>query len=243
VLRDLSSDRLSELKRVLQRAYNGPMHRILILLPLLLAFPALAGQGPEPATAAISLAELAARADLVALAQIRDTDYFTRRDMPVSGSAYFKVLIAYKANGDEEIIEVYEKGLHEHECYFPNPGVIEEGRRYLLFLRRDPADPKRFRGLPQGCALDVLVAGDNSYALRYPVTGIALTDPFGKHAHEMAFSDSYAVVVDEDLLPEERGALLQTGQIRPYREDRWIFTMGVSLSDTRELMGKDALEP
>jgi len=214
--------------------------KLLLLLPVL---DALAGEPGAQASATVSLSELASKADLVVLAQVRDTDYFTRRDIPVSGSAYFKVLIPYKASNTEEIIEVYEKGLHEHECYFPNPGVLEEGRRYLLFLRKDPEDEKRFRGLPEGCALDVLVASDNSYVLRYPVTGIALSDPLGNFARDTAFSDGYAVVDDEDLLPEQRDAMLDAGLIRPYREGRWIYTRGISLADTRELMERDAPEP
>jgi hypothetical protein len=243
MLREPSLERLSELKRALQRAYNGSMHRIFILLLLLPALQALAEPLPSPKIAAISLGELAAKADLVVLAQVRDTDYLTRREIPVSGSAYLQVLIPYKTGGKEEIIEVYEKGLHEHECYFPNPGVLEEGRRYLLFLQKDPEDEKRFRGLPEGCALDVLVASDNGYVLRYPVTGIALSDPLGNFARDTAFSDGYAVVDDEDLLPEQRDAMLDAGLIRPYREGRWIYTRGISLATARELMGLDALEP
>jgi hypothetical protein len=213
------------------------------LLFLLWAAPALAGDDGSQLAAVSSLAELAAKADLVALAQVRDTDYFTRRHIPVSGSAYLKVLIPYKASDAGELIEVHEKGLHAHECYFPNPGVLEEGRRYLLFLQVDPEDKSRFRGLPEGCALDVLVASDNSYVLRYPLTGIALSDPVGNLAHEMEFSDSYAVVEDEDLLAEQRDALLSAGLIRPYGEGRWIYTRGISLAAARELMERNTREP
>jgi len=213
------------------------------LLFLLWAAQALAGDSNGQPAAVSSLAELAAKADLVALAQVQDTDYFTRRQIPVSGSAYLKVLIPYKASDAGELIEVYEKGLHAHECYFPNPGVLEEGRRYLLFLQVDPEDKARFRGLPEGCALDVLVANDNSYVLRYPLTGIALSDPVGNLVSETDFSDGYAVVEDEDLLAEQRDALLSAGLIRAYGESRWIYTRGVSLAAARELMKRNAQEP
>jgi hypothetical protein len=219
------------------------MDWIIKLLPVLWAISALAGDSGGQLRAASSLAELASKADLVVLAQVRDTDYFTRRDIPVSGSAYLKVLISYKAGGAGEIIEVYEKGLHEHECYFPNPGVFEEGRRYLLFLRVDPGDSGRFQGLAEGCALDVLVSSDNSYVLRYPITGIALSDPFGKLARETPFSDGYAVVEDEDLLPEQRASLQRAGLIRFYGNGRWIYTSGVSLATARKLMGMGPREP
>jgi hypothetical protein len=196
-----------------------------------------------PVPAAIGLAELTTRADLVALVQVRDTDYLTRRNIPVSGSAYLEVLIPYKPGGTAGLIEVYEKGLQEKACYFPNPDVTEEGRRYLVFLQRDPEHAERFRGLPEGCALDVLVASDNRYVLRVPLTGIALSGPIGNLARQTDFSDGYAVVDDDDLLPEQRNAMLGAGQIRPYREGRWIYTMGIDLAAARELMRLEFPEP
>ena len=88
-------------------------------------------------TSPVSLAELAQKADAIMLAQVRDTDYFYRHEYPVNGSAYLKVLIPYKLDQPADIIEIHEQGLHENECYFPNPTVFEEGRRYLLFLKKD----------------------------------------------------------------------------------------------------------
>jgi len=212
------------------------MHWIIKCLLLLPAMGVAAVEHGEPAPAATSLGELAASADLVALAQVRDTDYLVRRGIPVSGSAYLEVLIAYKPGGTGGLFEVYEKGLQERACYFPNPGVTEEGRRYLVFLKKDPEDPTRFRGLPEGCALDVLVAADNRYVLRYPLSGINLSWSGGSLAHETVFSDGYAVVDDDDLLPEQRNAMLSAGQIRPYSQGRWIYTTGIDLSAARGLM-------
>ena len=80
-------------------------------------------QAAEP----VSLAELAANADLVVLAQTKDTDYLMRRGIPVSGSAYLKVLIAYKTDSPADLIEVYEKGLHDHECYFRTQACSKKG--------------------------------------------------------------------------------------------------------------------
>jgi len=219
------------------------MHWIMKWLILLPAMGAMAVEPGTPAPAATSLCALAARADLVALAQVRDTDYLVRRDIPVSGSAYLEVLIAYKPEGTGGLFEVYEKGLQETACSFPNPDVTEEGRRYLVFLKKDPADPTRFRGMPEGCALDVLVAADNRYVLRYPLTGINLSGPDGSRAHETVFSDGYAVVDDDDLLPEQRNAMLSAGQIRSYREGRWIYTMGIDLAAARELMEQAIPQP
>ena len=203
-------------------------------------FPAaLLSAGEIPA---ISLSDLAAKSDLVAVAQARDTDYFMRREIPVSGSAYLRVLIPYKADPSVDIVEIYDKGLHENECYFPNPTVFEEGRRYLLFLVRDPEDPERYRGHPEGCALEVLVDSENRYALRYPVNGIRLSDDMAALATPLSFSDSYALVRDEDLSPAERNAMLEAGQIEPHGEGTWRYTMGISLGAARRLIAPQALE-
>jgi len=214
------------------------MRWVMTLILLLHGVTAIAMDEDEQAVAPISLAELAASADLVILAQVKDTDYFMRRDIPVSGSAYLKVLIPYKTDRPGDLIEVYEKGLHEQECYFPNPSVFEEGRRYLLFLKKDPDHEERYRGLPQGCALDVLVGSDNHYALRYPVTGIYLSDTLGELARDMTFSDAYAIVDDDALLPPQRDAMLSTGEITPYDSPvrQWLYTRGISLTQVRNVM-------
>jgi hypothetical protein len=183
----------------------------------------------------ISLAELASRADVVVLAQARDTDYAYRREFPVEGSAFLRVLIAYKADRPLNIIEVYEQGLHAHECYFPNPTVVEEGRRYLLFLQQDKTKPERYRGLAQGCALEVLVDRNNRYVVRLPIAGIKLTDPLPQLGKKFEFADAYAVENDASMPPQERDALLAAGWIEP-RGNRYIYTHGVELSTVRKLM-------
>jgi hypothetical protein len=184
----------------------------------------------------VSLADLAAAADVVALVQMRDGDYRYQREYPVSGSAYLKVLIPYKVDQPLDLVDVYEKGLHENECYFPNPTVFEEGRRYLVFLRRDPDDPERYRGLAQGCAVDVLVTDDYRYALRLPVTGIDLADPLPDHAIEMSFADPYAHETFETLDSAQRESWLAEGWLRPEGEEL-VYTKGVNLETVRTLMG------
>ena len=188
------------------------------------------------------LAQLAAAADVVALVQVRDTDYRLRREIPVSGSAYLGVLIPYKLEQGADLLEVYEKGLHEGECYFPNPTVLEEGRRFLVFLQRDAEEPERFRGMPEGCALEVLVKEDNRYAVRYPADGIMVKDDLRALAAPMAFADPYALVKDEDLSPETRNAMLAAGQIEPHGDDGWRYTMGIDLPAMRRHIGQQALE-
>lgn len=221
---------------------------------LVLAFsarPGFAEEAPADTVPPTSLAVLAGSADFLALAQVRDTDYLRRRDIPVSGSAYLRVLIPYKGGREQDLVEVYEKGLHENECYFPNPSVFEEGRRFLLFLRRDRENQERYRGLPQGCAIEVLVDRDNRYAVRMPVTGLQLSSEQQHALHELAqpmeFSDPYAVVDDEALPPAQRDAMAAAGQIAPYAPEvptgQWKYTLGIPLVKFRELLRLEPWEP
>ena len=192
---------------------------------------------------AASLSALAAKADLVALVQVKDTDYVFTRSFPSEGSAFLRILIAYKpAKPAEEIIEIYEKGLHPAECYFENPTVFEEGRRYLVFLRSNPDDPESYRGLEEGCALEVFVTADNRYALKHPVDGIVLTDDVEQLAQEYDFRDSYALVSEEDLSPAKRDELLASGLIVPYQGE-FKYTHGIDLTAARSLISAEALNP
>lgn len=190
----------------------------------------------------LSLSALTAKADLVAVAQVRDTDYVYTRSFPSEGSAFLNVLITYKTNNpNKEIIEVYEKGLHPNECYFENPTVLEEGRRYLVFLRVDPENPENYRGLEQGCALEILVTRDNRYALKYPLKGINLSDELDELATSLEFHDGYALVAEEDLAPSERDDLLARGLIIPYK-GKFKYTHGVDLTTARSLIPAEALK-
>ena len=230
------------------------MKKLRCLVLLVVATTSLANdEHPAPP---ISLADLGAKAEVIVLAQVKDTDYFYRHEYPVSGSAYLKILIPYRIDKPVEIIEVYEQGLHENECYFLNPTVFEEGRRYLLFLQRDPDQPERYRGLTVGCALDVLVKDDNHYAVRYPVTGIDLADSLQDLAIEMQFGDLYAVEDEDSLTSTERNILLDAGWIIPFEKSKnktvpgvlgapqadvtgrqWIYTRGIDLATIRKMLG------
>lgn len=205
---------------------------------------ALPAERPARSQSSATLAELADAADFVGLAQVRDTDYLRRRGIPVSGSAYLAVLIPYRADRATDLIEIYEKGLHTFECYFPNPTVFEEGRRYLVFLQSDPEHTNRFRGLPQGCALEVLVGRDNRYAVRMPPTGLNLAPSQQDLLRDMAlsidFSDPYAIVDEESLPPDQRDTMVAAGEIVPYAPEapsrQWKYTRGIPLEQFRELL-------
>lgn len=211
------------------------------LATLLALLPLTATAADDPA-GAVSLTELATRSDLVALAQVRDTDYRRQREIPVSGSAYLRVLIPYKGAAHDELVEVYEFGLHERECYFPNPTVFEEGRRYLLFVVRDGEDPERFRGHPQGCALEALVDEQNGYVLRYPADGVLISDDLANLARPTRFADGYSVIDGEELLPARRDSLLAAGAIEAAGEGQWRYTQAIPLAEARRLIAPGALE-
>ena len=207
------------------------------LLPMLISTAYAIEKAPS-----VSLSYLAQKADLVAVAQVRDTDYVFTRSFPSEGSAFLKVLITYKSKkSNEEIIEVYEKGLHPNECYFEDPGVLHEGRRYLVFFRVNPQDPENYLGLAEGCALEILVTENNRYALKYPPDGIGLSDTLDKLAVEYEFRDHNALVPDESLSPAKRDDLLTRGLVIPY-QGKFKYTHGIDLTIVRKLMGSKALE-
>ncbi len=218
------------------------MLRIILTIIVLLASTSATPdeQQPPEADRSTSLAELASAADVIVVAQVRDTDYIYQREFPVEGSAFLKVLIAYKADKPLDMIEVYEKGLHAHECYFQEPAELTVGRRYLLFLQHDASQPDRYRGLPQGCKLDILVARDNRYVLRLPADGIRLSDALAARGKELEFADANALEDEAALSPQRRDALLSAGWIRPSGE-RYVYTHGVELPTVRELMGIDGI--
>lgn len=189
-----------------------------------------------------TLEELAAEADLVALVQVLDTDYEYARDFPVGGTAFLRVLIPYKLDRPlPDIIEVYDEGLHEGECYFPNPPVTEEGRRYLVFVRRNPDVAGQYLGLGPGCSLTALVTADNRYALRYPAEGLEVADDLAALARPMDFADAHAVLDYEALDPDERNAMLEQGLLNAQEDRRYKLTHGIPLGAARRLLGEDNL--
>ncbi len=105
----------------------------------------------------------------------------------------------------------------------------------------------------------MLVKRDNHYALRYPVTGIDLTDALEDLAVEMQFGDSYAIEDEDSLTSTERNILLDAGWIAPLEESKkktapgvlgapqtkttgpqWIYTRGIDLATIRKMLGPHA---
>jgi len=201
------------------------------------------GQNKDLEIPPTSLSALAAKADIVAVAQVMDTDYVYTHSYPNEGSAFLKILFSYKLNQKvPDIIEVYEKGLHPHECYFENPTVLEEGRRYLVFFLKDPDDTAVYRGFPQGCALEILVATDSRYVLKAPVDGIELTGNLNAMSEPFSFQDSHAVIKEDTLSPKKRDDLLSKGLIVPYQSN-FKYTHAIPLTRIRKLISPGALKP
>jgi len=210
---------------------------------MIMAAGSLAGEqaAPDAVATQVSLQELVAAADLVALVQVLDTDYEYSREFPSGGTAFLRVLIPYKVTRPlEDIIEVYDEGLHEGECYFDNPTVLEEGRRHLVFLRISEEVEKQYNGLQAGCKLEVLVNRDNRYALRYPVNGLRLSDDFSAYASAMEFGDAYALLEDEEITPGERNELLDSGFLTQL-DGRFRYSHGIDITVMRQLMGPEGL--
>lgn len=189
-----------------------------------------------------TLAELVSSADLVAVVRVLDTDYEYTREFPSGGTAFLQVLIPYKVSRPlEDIVEVYEEGLREGECYFENPTVLEEGRRHLVFLRLSEDVEDQYNGLEAGCKLDVLVTDENRYALRYPLRGLPIADDVSGLVRALTYQDAYAVVEEDDITPPERISLLEQGYLEVAGEQRFRFTHGIPLEEFRSLVGPDLL--
>ena len=203
----------------------------------------MAGQLDETATLPPpSLADVAGAADFIGLVQVMDTDYEYQREFPTGGTAYLRVLIPYKVNRPvPDIIDLYEEGLHEYECYFPDTSPGEEGQRFLLFARDNPEVEGQFVGMEQGCAMTVLVNRDNEYVLQYPLAGLEVSNQLGDLAVPVDYADAHAVIEYEDLEVEERNALLAAGFLEELEDRTYKPTHGISLSDFRQLIGEENL--
>ncbi len=200
------------------------------------------GLGPPAAGADQSLAELAASADLIAVAQVERTDYSKTRGYPSAGSALLKILSAYKGAARGDWIEVTERGLGADACYYPEPSVFDvEGDRFLVFLNRTGSGAA-YRGRAPGCRLPVLVTDDNRYALRYPVAGLRIDDPDA--VVELRYADPAAIVDAGGLTDAQRERLVAEFHARPLADDDplapprelFVYTRGVPITRVRALM-------
>jgi len=186
------------------------------------------------------LAQRAATADLVVLAQLDRIDYEYNRGLPVEGRAWLEPLITYKSDGAQSgILIVTEQGLSENECYFPQIDPWDENPRYLLFLVAD-AEKATLRGHPEGCAIEILVDSRGRYAARWPQPAFGGETGRGgpaiaERVEEMTFQGPMARIDASDLLAHQRRARAERDFMELDGTDL-LPTRGIPLTELRTLM-------
>jgi len=208
-------------------------HMLALLALLLTGAPALAQDR--------TLDRLAEDADLIAIVRVADVDYVKTRGFPSKGSAYLRVLIAYRGTEAGAMVEVEEEGLEEAACYYPEVGAFDlEGDRFLVFLRAtDKKDV--YRGRRPGCAIPVLVTESSAYALRMPVEGLEVP---ASAIEEVAYSDPAAFIDIDDLTFAEARRLEDAGIVARFQSrdplapdpGLLIYRLGVPIAGLRALM-------
>ncbi len=114
-----------------------------------------------------SFEEVAAWADVVAIAQVVNIDYLKTRELNAMGQAFLTVRVPYKGVQKDQLLTVSSKGFEDHVCYYPDR--IEEGERFLVFLKNSKNEGE-YHGFNPYCQLQVLLTDIGQYALRYPLT-------------------------------------------------------------------------
>lgn len=186
------------------------------------------------------LAGRAESSDIVVLAQLDRTDYEYNRGFAVDGEAWFRPLITYKSESPlSGLIIVREKGLSENECYFERVEPWDERPRYLLFLV-DQGGKGTLRGNPDGCAIEILVDADGSYAARWPQAAFGGEHGRGDEAlqalvEEMTFQGPMARIDASDMLAHQRRDRAERDFMR-LEDGTLIPTRGIELTELRRLM-------
>jgi len=186
------------------------------------------------------LASRAETSDIVALAQLDRIDYEYNRDFPVDGEAWLRPLITYRSQAPlKGVIIVREQGLSENECYFPRMAPWDERPRYLLFLVTD-SETGTIKGHPDGCAIEILVSADGSYAARWPQPAFGGENGRGDETlqamvEEMTFQGPMARIDASDMLAHQRRERAERDFMR-LEDSTLIPTRGIGLTDLRRLM-------
>ncbi len=221
---------------------------ITLILGLAISIPGLAQEtqpSNKPDTKVRTLADLAERADFIAVVRVEETDYEKTRTVPTKGWALLKVLIPYKGASRGDIIEVTEEGLRDEACYYPEVGAFEfEGQRFLAFLRH--VKDETYKGRLPGCMIPVLITSESSYVVRAPIEGIQLPDTAVEQSFE--FADPAAFIYRSDIPYEESAKLLEDSYMEEVEEENFVpesrlrYTKGISLQDVRRLINWQSSE-
>lgn len=168
--------------------------------------------------------------DLVAIVQLDDIDYKVVRGFPRKGSAYLKILIAYKLPegfDKQEKVEVYDEGLEDFRCYYTDRE--NDGARFLVFLNKDP-DSDRFVGTQPYCNLPVFVSSQFEYALLYPIADQLIEDE--SIVHTFNFTDQYVWNTTTPLTSTRLDFLKKYYEIQIIG-DQFRYTRGIKVEDVR----------
>lgn len=197
----------------------------------------------ERAQSDSTLASLARGAGFIGLVKVDTTEYETIRDLPNEGFAILRVLVTYRHPGDVReapgSIDVYENGLGNDACYYPERQ--NEGNRFLVFLNKRTGkdeqgeEKKGYEGARPGCMIPVFVTADNRYALRFPIPGLDIRDRSVIRKIEFADPDAF-VTAGKSLSYTNVDYMVENGWLREADGDRYVFTTGVYLSEARRLM-------
>lgn len=136
-----------------------------------------------------TFAEVAAWADVVAIAQVINIDYLKTRELNAQGQAFLKVRVPYKGVEKDELLIVSAKGFEEHVCYYPDRE--DEGQRYLVFLKKSK-NQGEYHGFKPHCQMQVLLTDTGEYALRYPLDAELELD--AEIVRELKFNDPHSVI-------------------------------------------------
>ena len=230
---------------------------------LLMQCSALAQEEPGDENTMHWLADRAAESDVVVVAQLERTDYEYRRDFPVDGRTWFRVIFDYKTPREMERLIVLETGLqNDLSCYFPDIPAFEEQPRYLLFLVYD--EEGDLRGHEMGCSIELAVNDEGQYAAIWPqlamhkvimgsppftpptIPETEVADPEPEAfpepdqrlqalVEDMDFTGPSSRIDGSDMLAHERRALAEEQQLIMDGTDL-IRTRGIELSALRQLM-------
>ena len=121
---------------------------------------------------------------------------------------------------------------------FPEITAWQEGQRFLVFMQHLEAD--RFRGHPQVCALSILVTDANEYAMRMPQDTVILGSDGDSLVREFVYADPAARIDATELTSTSIIKMQQELKVRRLGNDL-VYTLGISLTDVRRLIGPEAL--
>lgn len=185
-----------------------------------------------------TLAELAARADVVAVVQLVHTEYRPRTGPPKAGFALLRVLIPYKRLDRQDLLAVYAEDTDPNPCFYPTEPDADE--RYLVFLHR--REDGQYQGEAPYCWLPVhVIADDGEYALRWPLAGVRT--PPGIEGEPLIFADRGAHLDPSRLDPAQLAETLSLWPAEPLPDGRYRFSQGIRLTVIRPHIFPDGLPP